>query len=511
MIYLRAQIKYLFVIFTFVVLLLSANPAWAKRTIYGKVTSSNGKPIAGATVKAYDSDTGKDQRMGSAKTDGKGNYKIQYRGGSWDGKKTKRHTRWRPDIYIVVVAPDHRRFKSKKYNNHKLKNDLRINATLKYMGGARTVQGRVLDPSSRPVARALVTACDSDTGSDQRMGTAVTDNKGNYKIAYRGGAWDGKKTGRHTQWRPDIYIVISQDNYKKFKSKTYGDHKLKDKLTVNAKLKNKPGKTFPKNQDMCNWKKSDAERCKERGKDYIWLGPEGRLGRCTKLRNEVKSLEDKYKGAKNIANLRKPSVLAYLAYFETVGSGSKRRNLPSDFRKSIRKHYGNFVDKIKYASSKHTSTDQTAMTDCYEIYFPAGLGVVAELKNGRIFAGKNAWRLHWLLHEIAHSKECNRWGGRYTYADKWFGQLSGTILGQIITKRTKISNKSIHDAMPMEVNAEKKADKVMLQLGYVYDKSNKKWTKMATPTSPAAPSSPRKRMWPGKTTGGKKRLQKKAQ
>jgi hypothetical protein len=507
MIYVRKQIKYLFIIFTFVVLVLSTNPAWAKRTIYGKVTSSNGNPIAGATVKAYDSDTGKDDFMGSAKTDGNGNYKIQYRGGAWDGKKTSHHTQWRPDIYIVIVAPNHKQFRSKKHNNHKLKKDLRINASLKYMGGARTVQGRVFSPSNRPVAGAMVTACDADLGGDQRMGTAVTDNNGNYKIAYRGGAWDGKKTSHHTQWRPDIYVVIAKDDYKKFKSKTYGDHKLKDKLIVNAKLENKPGKTFPKNQDMCNWKKSDAERCKERGKDYIWLGPEGRLGRCTKLRNQVKWLESKYRGMTNLANLGKPHVLAYLTYFQTIGSGSEQRSLPSDFRKMIRRHYGNYVDKIKYASSKHTSTDQTAMTDCYDIYFPAGSGVVAELKNGRIFDGKNARRLHWLLHEIEHSEQCNRWGGRYTYADKWFGQLSGTVLEQIITKRTKISNKSIHNAMPMEANAEKKADKVMQQLGYLYDRKNKEWTKIATPTSPAAPSSPRKRIWPGRTTGGKRRLQ----
>ncbi|MBN2569004.1 MAG: carboxypeptidase regulatory-like domain-containing protein [Deltaproteobacteria bacterium] len=117
------------------VFVLHVGSALAKCTIYGKVTSTkDGKPLAGATVTAYDSDTGNDQKMGSATTDGNGDYRITYRDGSWDGKKTSRHTSWRPDIYIKVTAPDHKQETSRKYNNHKLKDDLRINVSLQYQG-----------------------------------------------------------------------------------------------------------------------------------------------------------------------------------------------------------------------------------------------------------------------------------------------------------------------------------------------------------------------------------------
>jgi hypothetical protein len=125
------------------------------------------------------------------------------------------------------------------------------------------------------------------------------------------------------------------------------------------------------------------------------------------------------------------------------------------------------------------------MTDCYDIYFPAGKGVVKELKNGRIFNSGNAGMLQWLLHEIAHSKQCNKWGGRYTYADKWFSQIPGAPIEAIITKRTNISHKSIHDKMPMEAAAEKKAYDVMTHLGYKYDKTKKRWIKGETKRPPA--------------------------
>ncbi|MEN8154800.1 MAG: phospholipase A2 [Acidobacteriota bacterium] len=253
----------LFLILCFVFIFVSSFSIQAKRTIYGKITSSKGnKPVAGAVVKAYDSDPGSDQRMGKATTNSRGEYRIKYRDGAWDGKKTKRHTSWRPDIYIVVVAPEHHQGKSKKYNNQKLKNDRKINLKLRYMEGARTIQGRVMDSSGRAVKGALVTACDSDVGKDQRMGTARTSGNGNYKITYRSGSWDGAKTDGHTQWRPDIYIVVHKDDFHKFKSpKVYKDHKLAKKLVINVLLSSKSGVKFPSNKDMCNYKKYAGGTC----------------------------------------------------------------------------------------------------------------------------------------------------------------------------------------------------------------------------------------------------------
>ncbi len=476
MIFSKKGVRVFFIFFA-VIFLLNTFQTHAKRTIYGKITSSKGgKPIAGAIVKAYDSDTGYDQKMGSTKTDSKGNYRIKYRDGAWDGKKSKYHTSWRPDIYIVVIAPEHHQGKSKKYNNQKLKNDRKISLKLKFMEGARTIQGIVEDSSGKAVAGALVTACDSDPGNDERMGTARTSSSGAYKITYRSGSWDGPKTDRHTQWRPDIYIVVSKNNFKKYKSSEHGNHKLANKLTIDAKISTMNGKVFPRSADMCNWKKTDAERCREKGTNYIWIGPEGRLGRCIKQRSRIKSLQNKYKKVINITNLAQPHVLGYLAYFEAiVGSGATIRSLPRDVRNKLRKYYGKVVDKVKYASSKHTSGEYTAMTDCYNIYFPAGIGYVETIKNGQIFDEYKGNYLHLLLHELAHSKQCSSWGGRYIYADKWFRHVPMGIIGAILSGLTKRKARSIHDAMPMESSAEKKADQVMISLGY--KKSGKSWIK----------------------------------
>ncbi|MEN8154572.1 MAG: carboxypeptidase-like regulatory domain-containing protein [Acidobacteriota bacterium] len=476
MIFSKKGIK-IFIILLSVLFLLNTLQIQAKRTIYGKITSSKGnKPIAGAIVTAYDSDPGPDQKMKSTKTDSKGNYRIKYRDGAWDGKKTKHHTSWRPDIYIVVVAPEHHKGKSKKYNNQKLKNDRKINLKLRYMEGARTIQGIVKDSSGRAVAGALVTACDSDPGNDELMGTAKTSSSGAYKITYKAGSWDGPKTDRHTQWRPDVYIVVSKNNYKKYKSREYGNHKLADKLTINAKISTMNGKVFPRSADMCNWKKSDAERCREKGSGYIWIGPEGRLGRCIKQRSRILSLQKKYKHVKNIANLSTPRVLGYLAYFEViVGSGSTMRSLPQDVRDKLRKYYGKIIDKVKYGSSRHTSGENTAMTDCYDIFFPAGRGAVKAIKNNLIFTEGYGMKLHLLLHELYHSSQCSSWGGRYNYANKWFSQIPVGTIGAILSGFTKRKARSIHDEMPMESAAEKKADQVMISLGY--KKSGKDWIK----------------------------------
>ncbi|CAG1014906.1 carboxypeptidase-like regulatory domain-containing protein [Geobacter sp.] len=102
----------------------------------------------------------------------------------------------------------------------------------------REVYGTVLDKAGKPVAGARVNAWDSDVGSDQKMGEAVTNQNGAYKIQYRGGAWDGRKTSYHTQWRPDIYVTVEikdEQNspwYKAARSKIYQDHHMSENLKV---------------------------------------------------------------------------------------------------------------------------------------------------------------------------------------------------------------------------------------------------------------------------------------
>jgi hypothetical protein len=428
--------------------------------------SSSRQPLAGAVVTAYDSDAGRsDELIGRATTNGSGKYSIRIpkrtKRNQWDGPKTDHHTQWRPDIYIVVDKEEYKRFKSKVYSDHKLKNNLSINGQMAPLPGARTVRGTIYQQDGRtPLAGAIVTACDADTGGDQVMGSATTDASGRYQIAYAAGSWDGPKTDRHTQWRPDIFVVVTKDGAKRTKSQTFSDHKLAEPLTVNVKVEAKPGKIHSIRKNMCE-PESPAARCKEQGDDYIWLGPENKLGRCTKLRNEVMAV-------KNTMQAAKPQVWAYVAYFEAVGSGAEKRSLPGDVRQQLQAYYpAKVLNEVRYASSKLTAGGN-AMTDCSTIYFPAeqGLGAVATIKNGRLFnADATSTRhLHWLLHELEHANQCSNWGGRMLYADRWFSQLPAPVLQDVFDNLDKANMGRIHDSMPMEKQAEGKADSVMAQL-----------------------------------------------
>jgi hypothetical protein len=114
-----------------------------KRTVCGVVTLPDGLPAAGYRVRAFDSDFGvmdinKDDLMGEGVTDAGGVYRLTYADKAWDGPAAlkKSTTTWRPDIYTVV----HRKQPNgswkkvyqdpKIYNDHKLKEGLRIDARI---------------------------------------------------------------------------------------------------------------------------------------------------------------------------------------------------------------------------------------------------------------------------------------------------------------------------------------------------------------------------------------------
>ena len=66
-----------------------------------------------------------------------------------------------------------------------------------------------------------------------------------------------------------------------------------------------------------------------------------------------------------------PFYPAYAAYFAAIGSGATTRALPAATIHRLEPYFVNDVlAAVRYASSDHTG--QSAMTDCYTIYFPAG-------------------------------------------------------------------------------------------------------------------------------------------
>ncbi len=125
-----------------IILILLPIVCSARRTIRGRITDKNGNPVQNARVRAYDNDwPDSDDLMGTAYTDGNGNYTIHYEGGHWDPAPHS-ITIWRPDIFIKVAvrvsgrcddgewnagANWERIGESREYPNHRLSQDLTIN------------------------------------------------------------------------------------------------------------------------------------------------------------------------------------------------------------------------------------------------------------------------------------------------------------------------------------------------------------------------------------------------
>jgi hypothetical protein len=100
----------------------------------------------------------------------------------------------------------------------------------------RTISGTVTCKATGQLLRGVrVRAWDSDAGSDQLMGEAITDGFGRYKITYEDKRWDYRSPGL-TTWRPDIYVVVSSNIRGEWvtgkRSQEYGNHRLSEDLRV---------------------------------------------------------------------------------------------------------------------------------------------------------------------------------------------------------------------------------------------------------------------------------------
>ena len=115
-------------------LVLVPGAALANRTVKGRITDADGKPLAGFKIRAWDSDPGAtDDLMGEDRTDSDGRYSIRYRDGHWD-PFPHRITKWRPDIYITVLLPYGSEWvnvhRSSTHDDWKLSDDLTVNVKL---------------------------------------------------------------------------------------------------------------------------------------------------------------------------------------------------------------------------------------------------------------------------------------------------------------------------------------------------------------------------------------------
>lgn len=161
-----------------------------------------------------------------------------------------------------------------------------------------------------------------------------------------------------------------------------------------------------------------------------------------------------------VQSITNPVYQAYQVYFAIVGANATMRSLPEDVIQVLKPYYGEaLLREVRYGSSNHTTSENTAMTDCKNIYFPNGSGDVVVIKEGRLLARNSQGRLvnegtmRLLLHELQHARQCADIFGRANYGARWFSELTGTVITQIIVAPTSVSSKSIHDHMPMEGDA----------------------------------------------------------
>ena len=108
----------------------------------------------------------------------------------------------------------------------------------------RTVFGHIKDGTGKPIAGLLVEAWDDDpdikgVSQDDFMGSAHTDNQGNYRVSYEGKHWD-TAPHRITTWRPDIYIKVKARSFltgdwaKVYESKVNSNQRMADDLRIDA-------------------------------------------------------------------------------------------------------------------------------------------------------------------------------------------------------------------------------------------------------------------------------------
>jgi len=214
------------------------------RKIFGKISVENQKPPGTKLrVVAWDADIDADDHMGLAEVAEDGSYAIQYKDDNWDWSPTKAVTKWRPDVYISVEWFDplgafwRPVSRSKTYSDQDVRDDREIDLSVTIPNTtAQTVYGRITDVNGNPLVGLTVTAWDDDPSAQraveaqggeppkadakgeiaQFMGSAVTDENGEYSIRYSGNLWDEAphwtvRAGMGAWWRPDIFIKVQRE------------------------------------------------------------------------------------------------------------------------------------------------------------------------------------------------------------------------------------------------------------------------------------------------------------
>lgn len=179
-------------------------------------------------------------------------------------------------------------------------------------------------------------------------------------------------------------------------------------------------------------------------------GPRVKYSAC----RDKKGAERLKRGANKLTLIRPKAQLligGYRAMFTRIRRKADRlTRLPVRTRRTLQRRYPRVnLAQVRIARSSRAPKNG-CITDCTRIYC-SSRGFVNGVRRGRLS------RL--LLHEIAHTEQCRVWGGRNRYALKWFRNLPvGIVRGFKRGSDSYIDR--VHDKMPMEAKAERKARRV---------------------------------------------------
>ena len=170
------------------------------------------------------------------------------------------------------------------------------------------------------------------------------------------------------------------------------------------------------------------------------------------------------KGINKIANLTPGLLLnGYRFYFKRIQRHAHgNTHLSRRFIEHYQRYYKNNLKNVVISESSEVPTN-TAMTDCHHIYFPLHSSMLYIIQKGKVLntSGSKADTKRWLLHELTHTEQCTKAGGRNNYALKWWGTTSvGTIKTILKGNYHKNIANQIHAKNPMEGAAERKAQKL---------------------------------------------------
>ena len=152
------------------------------------------------------------------------------------------------------------------------------------------------------------------------------------------------------------------------------------------------------------------------------------------------------------------SLPLYRAYFEVVSENVILYELHENYQKVFKKS-GQSVNLIRIGYSPYLAraVNKVAMTDCNIIYFPNKF-LVEKIITGKKITKK---QMYLLLHEIGHTQQCQR-SSKEEYARRWFNELNPAIV--TVLKSGQVETKTIHDAMPLEKEADVFAKKMLIEI-----------------------------------------------